>query len=80
LKIKGLNGRMVLRDGEKEEVIRRTRYECQICGAKKEGSGPMAFPIRLVVHHLRYPPLSFDDLQGICMSCHNKINNLRRRK
>jgi len=71
---KGFNGRMCLRDEEKEEVIRKAGSKCEICGRKNERIGPAELPIGLNVHHLRYPPLSYGDLQAICFSCHNKIH------
>jgi len=71
---KGFNGRMCLTDIEKEKVFERANYRCQLCGKKKEKIIRFWSEIRLVVHHLRYPPLTYDDLQAACYRCHNKIS------
>ncbi len=71
---KGFNGRMCLTNVEKEEVFKRANYRCQMCGKGKERIGRGWIEIRLVVHHLCYPPLTYDDLQAACYSCHNKIS------
>lgn len=71
---KGFNGRMCLTYMEKEKVFERANYRCEVCGKEKEKiQKRFWFEIRLVVHHLCYPPLSYDDLQAVCYSCHNKI-------
>lgn len=67
---KGLNKRMCLTEREKEEVIKRANYKCEICG---KGGKEIRKELHLTVHHLHYPPLSYKDLQAVCDKCHREI-------
>lgn len=54
----------------REIIIKRDNRTCQKCGKRKQDRD-------LVVHHLRYPAKSLDDLMLLCKKCHpvgRKIN------